>query len=264
MRHLIFIFALVVCATLAFAQTRKSQASSQQPQVDKGTTGTIPAIGSPSTFSEESNLSGCVVDGQGRFWLSGSGNGSMYSLQAGDMSQYVNHVVRLSGHPLARPDQSGYPGFHVDNIVQTGELCNPEVVEQLPAIAITGKAGNEGDVITETTTHVTQNTAGPDTQAGVMQKRGKNGATNHNPTVYDLPGHPPNWEQVGESRGAATDLAASAEQTEVGAPEGTFGVGSTRPNYQNPNSSQEIGGAQAPIQHSADTNGSTPVKPKNH
>jgi hypothetical protein len=256
----VFITLLLLISVAAFAQAPQNQAGSQD-QVGKGTTGTIPDFGSPSTFSEASNLSGCLVHGNGRFWLAGSGNAGIYALESGDLSHYVHHVVRVSGYPLARPSESDHRmAFHVQSVADTGELCSPEANEQLPAIAVTGNAGNEGDVIPETSTHVNQETAGVETQAGMAQARGKSARIAGQP-LNERPGYPPNWEQVGESRGAAADLAASAEQTEVGAPQGTYGVGSRRPNYQNPSATQEIGGAQSPIQQSANTSGATQVGP---
>ncbi len=254
MRYVALLFGVLMLGSAAVTQTQPNQ----QDHVGKGTTGTIPDIGSPSTFSEASNLSGCLVHGNGRFWLAGSGNAGIYALESGDLSSYVHHVVRISGYPLARPSESDHRmAFHVENVASTGEFCNPEANEQLPAIAVTGKTGNEGDVITETSTHVNQETAGVETQAGMAQARGRSAQVAG--SLNERPGYPPNWEQVGESRGAAADLAASAEQTEVGAPQGTFGVGSMRPNYQNPGASQEIGGAQSPIQRSANTVGSTQI-----
>jgi hypothetical protein len=260
MRHRAVLFAMTMICLMAAAQSTQNQGA-QQDQVGKGTTGTIPDIGSPTSFSDASNLSGCLVQGGGRFWLAGSGNAGVYALESGDLSAHVHHVVRVGGYPLSRPTDSDHRmAFNVTSIADTGELCNPEANEQLPAIAITGKAGNEGDVVTETSTHVNQQTAGVETTAGMAQARGQNAAITGTPP-NERPGYPPNWEQVGESRGAAADLAASAEQTEVGAPQGTYGVGSVRPNYQNPGSTQEIGGAQSPMQHSANTNAATPVSP---
>lgn len=262
MRYTVLVFAALMICMTATAQTPQNQ-SAQQDQVDKGTTGTIPNIGSPSAFSEASNLSGCLVQGRGRFWLAGSGNAGVYALESGDLSAHVHHVVRVAGYPVAQAADSDHGrAFHVTSIANTGELCNPESNEQLPAIAVTGKAGNEGDVINETSTHVNQQTAGVETEAGMAQARGRSGPVAGTTPPNERPGYPPNWEQVGESRGAAADLAASAEQTEVGAPEGTYGVGSTRPNYQNPGASQEIGGAESPIQQSANTTGATQVGPK--
>jgi hypothetical protein len=249
MRYAAFLFVVLTISLLAPAQTP------QQGQVGNGTTGTIPDIGSPSTFSEASNLSGCLVQGNGRFWLTGAGNAGVYALESGDLSQHVHHVVRVSGYPLARPaDSDRRMAFHVQNVADTGELCNPQANEQLPAIAVTGDAGNKGTVVPETSTHVNQQTVGVETLGGMAQARGQAAQSTGQPN--ERPGYPPNWEQVGESRGAAADLAASAEQSEVGAPEGTYGVGSTRPNYQNPGASQEIGGAQSPIQRSTNTVGS--------
>jgi len=240
-------------AAILFVVVAASFVVSAQDQVGKGTTGTIPAIGSPSTFSEASNLSGCLVEGNGRFWLTGSGNAGLYALEAGDLSGHVHHVVRVAGYPASRPVDH-HMAFHVNTIADTGEFCNPEANEQLPAVAVTGKAGNEGDVITETSTHINQETAGVETQAGIAEARGQSPHVNPQLSIYERPGSPPNWEQVGESRGAATDLAASAEQTEVGAPQGTYGVGATRPNYQNPAATQEIGGASSPMQHGITAN----------
>jgi hypothetical protein len=258
MRYAAFLFAILLISLIAHAQTPQNQ-SAQQGQVGNGTTGTIPDIGSPSTFSEASNLSGCLVQGNGRFWLAGAGNAGVYALESGDLSPHVNHVVRVSGYPTARPSESdNRMAFHVTNVVETGELCTPQANEQLPAIAVTGNAGNKGTVIPETSTHVNQETAGVETKAGMAQARGQSAQLTGQP-LNERPGYPPNWEQVGESRGAAADLAASAEQTEVGAPQGTYGVGSMRPNYQNPGASQEIGGAQSPIQRSANMVGSTQV-----
>jgi hypothetical protein len=255
MRYAAFLLAVLMISLTAPAQNQ----SAQQGQVGNGTTGTIPDIGSPSAFSEASNLSGCLVQGNGRFWLSGAGNAGAYALESGDLSAHLHHVVRVSGYPLARPAESdNRMAFHVDNIVETGELCNPQANEQLPAISVTGKTGNKGTEIPETSTHVNQQTLGAETQGGMAQARGESAPLTGQP-LNERPGYPPNWEQVGESRGAAADLAASAEQTEVGAPEGTYGVGTTRPNYQNPGASQEIGGAQSPIQRSANTVGSTQV-----
>jgi hypothetical protein len=257
MRYAAFLFAVLTISLIAPAQTPQNQ-SAQQGQVGNGTTGTIPDIGSPSTFSEASNLSGCLVQGNGRFWLAGSGNAGVYALESGDLSSHAHHVVRVSGYPLSRPAESdNRMAFHVENIADTGELCNPEANEQLPAIAVTGKTGNEGTAVPETSTHVNQQTVGVETKGGIAQARGQAAQITGQPN--ERPGYPPNWEQVGESRGAAADLAASAEQAEVGAPQGTDGVGSTRPNYQNPAASQEIGGAQSPIQRSANTIGSTQV-----
>jgi hypothetical protein len=247
-------YATVLVAVLMISLA----AAAQQDQVGKGTTGTIPDIGSPTSFSDASNLSGCLVQGNGRFWLAGSGNAGVYALESGDLSAHVHHVVRVGGYPLSRPDSDHRMAFHVASIADTGELCNPEANEQLPAIAVTGRGGPQEAVVPETSTHVTQQTAGVETKAGIAQQRGQNAPIPGTPPNERV-GYPPNWEQVGESRGAAADLAASAEQTEVGAPQGTYGVGSTRPNYQNPGASQEIGGAQSPMQHSANTNAATPV-----
>jgi hypothetical protein len=259
MRYAAFLFAVLMIVLAAAAQTPQNQGS-QQDQVGKGTTGMIPAIGSPSTFSEAGNLSGCLVQSNGRYYLTGSGDGRLYILEGGDLSAHVHHVVRLGGYPLARPTGNRM-AFHVENIASTGELCNPQANEELPAIEVTGKAGNEGDVINENSTRVNQQTAGVETQPGVAEARGQAPKQAAPLSVYERPGAPPDWELVGESRGAAADLAASAEQTEVGAPQGTYGVGSTRPNYQNPGASQEIGGAQSPLQQSANTVGSTQVGP---
>lgn len=258
MRYAALLVAVLTISLTAPAQNPQNQ-TAPQGQVGNGTTGTIPNIGSPSSFSEASNLSGCLVQGNGRFWLTGAGNAGVYALESGDLSQHLHHVVRVSGYPLSRPAESdNRMAFHVDSIANTGELCNPQANEQLPAIAVTGKTGNKGTEIPETSTHVNQQTVGAETQGGIAQARGQSAVLTGQP-LNERPGYPPNWEQVGESRGAAADLAASAEQTEVGAPEGTFGVGSTRPNYQNPGASQEIGGAESPIQRSANTVGSTQV-----
>ena len=258
MRYAAFLLAVLMISLMAFAQTPQNQGAAQG-QVGNGTTGTIPDIGSPSAFSEASNLSGCLVQGNGRFWLAGAGNAGVYALESGDLSQHVHHVVRVSGYPLSRPAESdNRMAFHVANVVNTGELCNPQANEQLPALSVTGKTGNKGTEIPETSTHVNQQTVGAETQGGIAQARGQAAPLTGQP-LNERPGYPPNWEQVGESRGAAADLAASAEQTEVGAPQGTYGVGSMRPNYQSPGTSQEIGGAQSPIQRSANTVGSTQV-----
>jgi hypothetical protein len=260
MRFAASLFAVLVISLVVPAQSPQDQ-SAPQDQVGKGVSGTIPDIGSPSSFSEASNISGCLVQGNGRFWLAGAGNAGIYALESSDLSAHLNHVVRVSGYPLSRPAESDQRmAFHVNNIADTGELCNPEANEQLPAIAVTGKTGNKGTVLPETSTHVNQETAGAETKAGMAQERGQSAQLSGQP-LNERPGYPPNWEQVGESRGAASDLAASAEQTEVGAPQGTYGVGSMRPNYQNPGVSQEIGGAQSPIQRSANTLGSTQVAP---
>lgn len=259
--HKIALVAVVLAASLAFSQAQQA-GQRNQDIVGKGTTGLMPDIGSPTAFSEASNLSGCLMQQNGRFWLSESANGSVYALEADNLAQYEHHVVRVAGHPMVAPQYSGRMlEFHVDRIKETGELCNTQANEQLPGIAITGKAGNKGDVFTETTTHVETPTAGAETQAGVLQKEGKSGYVHEPLSIFERVGHPPNWELVGHSTGAAADLAASAEQTEVGAPEGTYGVQNTRPNYQNPKNSQEIGGAQSPMQGSANAVGSMQVNP---
>ena len=84
-------------ATVLFAVLMISlAAAAQQDQVGKGTAGTIPDIGSPTSFSDASNLSGCLVQGNGRFWLAGSGNAGVYALESGDLSAHVHHVVRVA------------------------------------------------------------------------------------------------------------------------------------------------------------------------
>ena len=80
MRYAAFLLAVLMISLMAFAQTPQSQTAAQA-QVGNGTTGTIPDIGSPSAFSEASNLSGCLVQGNGRFWLSGAGNAGVYALR---------------------------------------------------------------------------------------------------------------------------------------------------------------------------------------
>ena len=242
----------------AFAQTPQNQRR-RRVKLEMELRARSPTSAHRAAFSEASNLSGCLVQGNGRFWLAGAGNAGVYALESGDLSQHLHHVVRVSGYPLSRPAElDNRMAFHVDSVVNTGELCNPQANEQLPAIAVTGKTGNKGTEIPETSTHVNQQTVGAETQGGIAQASGQSAVLTGQP-LNERPGYPPNWEQVGESRGAAADLAASAEQTEVGAPEGTYGVGSTRPNYQNPGASQEIGGAESPIQRSANTVGSTQV-----
>src|SRR5579871_2017507 len=126
MRYAALLLAVLIISQMAFAQTPQNQGA-QQGQVGNGTTGTIPDIGSPSAFSEASNLSGCLVQGNGRFWLSGAGNSGVYALESGDLSQHVHHVVRVSGYQLSRPAESdNRMAFHVDSIANTGELCNPQ------------------------------------------------------------------------------------------------------------------------------------------
>ncbi len=138
MRYAAVLLAVLMIPLIAPAQTPQGQTAAQG-QVGNGTTGTIPDVGSPSTFSEASNLSGCLVQGNGRYWLAGSGNGGVYALESGDLSQHVHHVVRVSGYPLSRPAESdNRMAFHVANVVDTGEFCNPQANEQLPAIAVTG------------------------------------------------------------------------------------------------------------------------------
>jgi hypothetical protein len=205
----------------------------QNQQVSNGTTGTMPQNGAPAAASNQNNISGCMVQHFGNFTVNDAATTKNWQIKGNgaNLWNHENHVVKVQGLP---DPKSPTPVIYAQNVQDTGETCgNAANTNQ----TVTGKTGNNGTALNATTTSSTASpTPAVNTPTGVQQRPGGNvqattGApAAQNPANTSSVGAPPNWEQAGQSNGAAANNAAAAEQNEVGAPQGTLGVGNNQPN----------------------------------
>jgi hypothetical protein len=193
----------------------------------------MPQNGAPAAGSNENNISGCMVQSFGNFTVNDAATSKNWQIKGNGANLWnlENHVVKV--HGLSDP-KSANPVMYAQNVQDTGESCGNATAANQP---VTGKTGNKGTEMNETTTGANTNpTAATSTAAGVQQRPGGSALAGagtppaQNQANTNQAGSPPNWEQAGQSNSAASNNAAAAEQNEVGAPQGTLGVNNNQPN----------------------------------
>lgn len=168
-----------------------------------------------SSIPSGTSLEGCLVRAKTGYVLRQSAQQNIYPL-VGSRSAFqanLGKYVRLTGVLEPRHDApEAPPTLKVTGVQTLRESCEP--VDSSPT-AVTGKAGNEGDAESASSTaSVGVPTPPVETQSGRAQNPAESplpGAKSAN--SHPEYGAPPNWEQVGQER--SNDNARSAKVQEA-------------------------------------------------
>ncbi len=180
---------------------------------------------------QHSRVDGCLAV-QGNQYILLQGQHTRYVLQGmqDELKRHVGQTVRIEGQVFR--GNNGPGGLKVTGISTLQPNCAMTVPPGAVTDSITGKTGNEGVAVPDTTTGTAgETTPGYQTEAGIAQQPGKhtepatkpNAVGDHPSPPPQGPGAPPDWEKAGENPASANTMAEAAARAEVqpGAPMGT-------------------------------------------
>ncbi|HWR13633.1 MAG TPA: hypothetical protein VN577_02305 [Terriglobales bacterium] len=233
---------------------QQGTSSTAQPgatgQTGNGTSGTMPQTGASAAPSAQNNVSGCLQRGFASYRVSDPATGKVYELRGNgaNLSNSENHVVQIQGLPDPSASQGNATILYVEKLQDTGQVCGASGQQAAGNQPVTGETGNKGTQQNVTTTATSGVTPGAETPAGMGQSVGvqagqaatpgatsstssasSNSGTAQAGSQASQPGAPPSMQSPGQSPAEASNNAAAASQTEVGAPSGTLGVGNNQP-----------------------------------
>ncbi len=211
--------------------------------------GLVFVLASVCAWPQSSRVDGCLAV-QGNQYVLLQGQHTRYLLQGkqDELKRHVGQTVRIEGR-LTR-DKTG-AGLTVTGIDTLQPNCAMTIPPSSAADSITGKTGNEGVAIPDTTTGTAgETTPGYQTEAGIAQQPG----THTEPSTpgakanpRSAPGAPPDWEKAGENPRNANTMAEAAQRAEM-QPGATMGTKASAPGSAGEQPQSEVPRTEAATQ----------------